>query len=160
MSYFLNHFSIIAVSAENSFHIKKYKPKITLFFGTLGILALFVNTATIDTGYMNTHLHVLCAGCFFLFTIIACIYNTLIYWVIYLHIKSINFVSLIIKTILVLGMIIQIYLNEEGFLSYDEFTNSDLAHYIEFTLAFTILGYFLIMGYDLKGFKMIYRKHN
>ena len=101
-----------------------------MFFGTLGILFLFVNTATIDTGRMNTHLHVLCAGSFFLFTTLACIYNTFIYWVLYLKIKKVNFWSLIIKTILIIAMIIQVYLNQKGFLSYEYFIQSALAHYI------------------------------
>ena len=130
MSWFLNHFSILTISTECSFRIKKYKPKITLFFGTLGILALFVSTATIDTGRRNVHLHVLCAGSFFLFTTLACIYNTFIYWVLYLKIKKVNFWSLIIKTILIIAMIIQVYLNQKGFLSYEYFIQSALAHYI------------------------------
>ena len=53
LSFFFNYFYIITVSKEHVFNVKKYKPKITLFFGILGIMALFGSTATIDTGHMK-----------------------------------------------------------------------------------------------------------
>lgn len=37
-----------------------------------------VNTATIDTGYMNEHLHEWCASSFFILTFFAQIYNIVV----------------------------------------------------------------------------------
>ena len=162
LSFFFNYFYIITISKEHAFHVKKYKPKITLLLGILGIMALFGNTATIDTGRMNEKWHVTCAGTFFVLTILACLYNTILFWIIYLKIKTVKLWSLILKTILSVGLILQAYLDvESGSLgSYESFKSSDLAHYLEFTLAFTLLGYFAVMGADLRGFKMVYRKVN
>ena len=162
LSFFFNYFYIITISKEHAFHVKKYKPQITLFFGILGIIALFGNTATIDTGRMNEKWHVTCAGTFFVLTILACLYNTILFWIIYFHIKTVKLSSLVVKTILSLALIIQAYLdvNSGSLDSYENWKSSDLAHYLEFTLAFTLLAYFAIMGLDLKGFKMVYRKVN
>ena len=159
LSYFLNHFYIRSVCYENMIHINKYKPKVTLFLGTLGIFGLFVSTATIDTGKMNTQLHVLCAGLFFLLTIMACVYNSFIYLMIYLHHKRvIKFWSLMIKLVLSVALIIQVYLNETSIsFLHDKSVSSDLDHYLEFTMAFTIEGFFILMGFDLKGYQMIYK---
>ena len=105
---------------------------ITLFLGILGIIALFGNTATIDTGRMNEKWHVTCAGTFFLLTILACLYNTVIFWIIYLNIKTVKVWSLIVKTILSVGLIVQAYLdvNSGSLDSYESFKSSDLAHYL------------------------------
>ena len=71
-------------------------------------------------------------GPFFLLTILACLYNTVIFWIIYLNIKTVKVWSLIVKTILSVGLIVQAYLdvNSGSLDSYESFKSSDLAHYL------------------------------
>jgi len=64
----------------------------------MGSLLLMGNTATIDTGKMNTKWHTTCATQFFYFTLSAQIYNTVIYWLIYMEIKTLNFYNILYKT--------------------------------------------------------------
>ena len=160
LSYFMNHFYLKTVCYEHIVNLNKYKPKLTLFLGTLGVFALFVNTATIDTGKMNEKLHVACAGSFFLLTILACLYNTFVYSMIYLEKKRvIGSWALVAKLVLSAALILQAYLDvtSQAFYSYEAYKSSNLAHYLEFTLAFTVLGYFFVMGFDLKGYQMVYK---
>ena len=96
-------------------------------------------------------------------TILACLYNTFIYLMIYLERKRvIKSWTLVAKLVLSAALILQAYLDvtSQAFESYEAYMSSDLAHYLEFTLAFTVLGYFFVMGFDLLGHQMIYKKKN
>ncbi len=123
----------------------------------MGTFYLFGSTATIDTGKMNMKLHVHCAGMFFILTIASCMYNTVICWAVYQGTKKISKISIALKLILSGLLAFQLYL--EFFKASGLFTldNSDLSHILEYTLAFSLLGYILVMAYDLKDFKMAYR---
>jgi len=69
------------------------------------------NTATIDTGKMNDKWHTNCASRFFIFTLIAQLYNTGLCWVIYLQTKALSIRNLYLKTGLVILLIMQLLLS-------------------------------------------------
>lgn len=125
----------------------------------MGILYLFGSTATIDTGIMNMDLHVMCAGHFFILTIISCLYNTVVFVGVYRATKLITKASVVIKVTLSVLLIYQVYLSATKTAGIYAFgtDNSDLSHILEYTLAFSCLGYVLSYAYDLKDFKLAYR---
>lgn len=87
-----------------------------------------MSTATIDTGRMDMKLHVKSAGFFFIFNIIACITNTILCYILYKQTKKVATVSIVVKIILSILLLYQLYLEltkASGFLERD---NSDLSH--------------------------------
>lgn len=130
----------------------------------MGGIFLFVSTAAIDTGRTFKHLHNWCASSFFVFTILSCLYNTYICYVLYSKTGKIGRISMYVKIVFVVAFVVQLVLGSQaGF--YENFweymaVRSDLGIALEYTLAFTILGYILSMSYDLKNFKYIYRNKN
>lgn len=160
LAHFANYFWIKSVAYESVFQISKYYPKISLIFGIMGGMFLFVSTAAIDTGRTFDHLHNWCAASFFVFTILSCLYNTFINFILFSNTKIISKASFYIKVALTVAFIVQIAIGSksgcfEHLGTYME-NSSDLSHILEYTLAFTILGNILAMGYDLKGFKFVY----
>ena len=77
----------------------------------MGVLSLFISTATIDTGRMDNDLHVHCATLFFICTILSQFYNTFVCWMVHLNSKAkMSKINLYLKTILSLSMAYQIWL--------------------------------------------------
>lgn len=159
LTYFLVYFWLQTLCLEAAFNLHKYYPKIPLVLGIMGILYLFGSTATIDTGIMNMDLHVMCAGHFFILTIISCLYNTVVFVGVYRATKLITKASVVIKVTLSVLLIYQVYLSATKTAGIYAFgtDNSDLSHILEYTLAFSCLGYVLSYAYDLKDFKLAYR---
>ena len=151
LGHFTNHFIIMQKCYDKVFQIKKYHPEIMLVMGIMGCLFLMGNTALIDTGIMNTPLHVACAGQFFICSILATFYNTFIGWILFRKAKVSGCFSFILK----LGLAVALFF--QGYLS---FSNSDIKggihNYLEFTLAFSVIGNFLILAYDARKWNFVY----
>ena len=69
---------------------------------------LTINTATIDTGYMNKHLHGFCASRFFIFTLFAQVYNTAICVHLYNKTKALNLYNLYLKYFMFALLVVQL----------------------------------------------------
>lgn len=78
LGWFTNHFVLRTIAVEHGINIRRYHPEVALVLGIMGGLLLTMNTATIDTGHMNKHLHASCASRFFIVTILAQVYNTVV----------------------------------------------------------------------------------
>ena len=83
LGWMTNNFYLRTIGKEHVFRVKKYHPEVASILGIMGALLLMGNTATIDTGKINTKWHTTCATTFFIFTLVAQVYNTIIYWLIY-----------------------------------------------------------------------------
>jgi hypothetical protein len=81
----------------------------------MGSLLLMGSTANIDTGKMNEDWHSTCASTFFIFTLIAQLYNTIIYWLIYNKIKTINYTNLLYKSFVIFLLVLQLIYSSVGF---------------------------------------------
>lgn len=128
LAYFVNYFWQHSISREAGFNLHKWYPQIPLVTGLMGTFFLFMSTATIDTGIMAKELHIKSAGLCFIFTIISCIYNTVICWQLYTQTKKVTTLSIALKVTLSLLLIYQLYLQltkASGFFIKD---NSDLGH--------------------------------
>jgi hypothetical protein len=77
----------------------------------MGAFALMGSTASVDTGIRNGNWHTACASSFFLLTILAQLYNTLISWIVYVNIKTINKNLLYLKSIHSFLVVLQIYIS-------------------------------------------------
>lgn len=108
LGWFTNHFLLKTIALEHSFNIKKYLPEIPLIIGTMGGLLLMGNTATIDTGVMNGNIHTFCASRFFILTIIAQVYNTVICVNLYKKTKALSKANLYMKFFVIFLLILQI----------------------------------------------------
>jgi hypothetical protein len=101
---------------------------VPLITGIAGTLALFLSTATIDTGIMNNDLHIQCAGLFFIFTVITCFLNTIVSWFIYSKTKKISTFSMATKVILCILLTYQVYLQIFVASGFFATVKSDLGH--------------------------------
>lgn len=135
-------------------------PEIPTLLGIASICALFVSTATIDTGKMDKDLHVHCAGIFFIGTIATTLYNTVIVYFAYKGTKSYKVIdqhSTFAKLVIAVAIVYQVVLSvEKGDVLFLQRDNSDLSHILEYTFTFSLLGYMLTMAYDLKDFSFGY----
>eukprot|EP00919_Chromeraceae_sp_WS-2016_P011642 GHVR01027203.1.p1 GENE.GHVR01027203.1~~GHVR01027203.1.p1 ORF type:complete len:130 (-),score=0.69 GHVR01027203.1:42-431(-) len=116
----------------------------------MGTFLLMGSTALIDTGIMNVHLHVMCASTFFVFTLIAQLYNTILCWIIHQKTNKLSVTILWVKTFLVVVIFIQIYVS----ITY----GNDVNKFIEWSLAYTIIFGFFVMAQDLKQFIFVYEQ--
>jgi hypothetical protein len=71
-----------------------------MIFGLMGAMLLMGSTANLDTGKQDGKWHTSCASTFFIFTLLAQIYNTVICWLVYNKVKGIN------QTKVLLGLLI------------------------------------------------------
>lgn len=78
--------------------------------------------------------------------------------VLYTKLKAGGRIPTIIKAVLSLLILFQVYLDsttgEKGLLMHN--LPSKLANILEYTIAFSILGFFPLFAYDLRNFKMVY----
>lgn len=126
--------------------------------GITGSLFLMGSTANLDTGKHNTNWHVFCAGNFFVWNILSVWYYTYACAVLYTKVKAGGKISLIAKLVVSGLILIQVYLDttaNEDFIMQHRL-HSKLANILEYTIAFSLLGFFLIFAYDLRNFKMAY----
>lgn len=77
----------------------------------MGSMLLMGSTANIDTGVMDGQWHGACASAFFIFTLIAQLYNTVVGWLIYEKIKTISVNVLYFKVFLIVLLVIQLLIS-------------------------------------------------
>ena len=82
-----------------------------MVLGIMGQLLLMGNTATIDTGRMNTKWHVTCASSFFVFTLIAQAYNTFICTILHQKTGTLSRPNLYFKYLLTALLVVQVILS-------------------------------------------------
>jgi hypothetical protein len=112
MSYFINHFVILQRAYEKVFNVRKYHPEIILIFGIMGAVFLTGSTALIDTGKMNEHMHVFCAGNFFAWTLLANFYNGILGVILYRKANMGSLTTVVLKIVMLVALIIQVYLSQ------------------------------------------------
>jgi len=77
----------------------------------MGAMLLMGSTANIDTGIGNGDWHVACASNFFIFTLVAQLYNTIICWIVYSEIKTISKINLYFKSVLIALLVVQLIIS-------------------------------------------------
>ena len=125
----------------------------------MGGLLLMGNTASIDTGKMNGHLHTFCASRFFIITFIAQIYNTLLGAGLYSHTKAISRWNLYLKYFILVILLIQILdsaVKGYGWFRPEGQLGSDKDKFLEWTLTATVISMFLSIGLDASKFEFVY----
>lgn len=147
MTWFMNYFLMRSKWSK----VQRYAPEVSIVLGTLGALALMGSTATLDTGKHNTDWHVKCATSFFVLTIVASLYNTFITYMVQKNTRSFNRVGLYAKYIVSAFLAVWLYLA----LFYKS-PNKNFGNIVEYTLAYLILAYQLIIAYDMKDWNLQY----
>jgi len=64
-----------------------------------------------DQVFKNNSWHVTCATNFFYVTLVAQIYNTVLGWIVYYHVKTISLGNMIIKTVLFGLIVLQLWIS-------------------------------------------------
>ena len=129
----------------------------------MGAMLLMGNTSTIDTGKMNEKWHTNCASRFFIFTLVAQVYNTIIVSIIHAKIKTISTNNLYLKYVILALLIFQLYLSSfssTGFYDQMEGTevDSDLGKLLEWTLTATVIIGFYSIGLDCSKFEFSFEE--
>jgi hypothetical protein len=159
LGWLTNHFFIKHISREASFRVEKYLPEIPLTMGIMGAMLLMGSTANLNTGRHHPQWHFFCATRFFLFTVLALIYNTVLYCIIYVQTKKVSLYNLIFKVLLLAGIFIQFFIGYYYGSSLDNSasdTKSVIGVILEWTLTITVIANFYSMALDVDGFVFIY----
>lgn len=155
----MSYLWIIYTARDHAFNIRKYRPEIGTVMGITGSLFLMGSTATLDTGKHNTNWHVFCAGNFFVWNIFSVWWYTFVSAIFYSKLK-IGGSSLIVKVIMSGLILYQVILDSHAgnkFIQlFQERLHSKLSNILEYTIAFSLLGFFLIFAYDVRKFKLAY----
>lgn len=77
----------------------------------MGGMMLMGSTANINTGRRHPQWHIFCATRFFIFTVLALIYNSILYCIIYIKIRTISLINLKCKLALLTAMLVQLLIN-------------------------------------------------
>jgi hypothetical protein len=117
----------------------------------MGAIALMAASATIDTGVYKNHFHVICAVVFFLTTIIACAYKTIICLVVYFTTHHISKLNVILKTIVGGTLVIWTLL-----VLFYKSPNKYFTEIAEYSMTYLILAYVMLMSWDMKKFVLDY----
>ena len=98
-----------------------------------------------------------CAEFFFLLTIIAQLYNTAVYAVLWFKFKAVGRILTYLKLIQASLLILQILVDtgKSSILSMGSLED-DKGNFIEWTSSFTICAGYFIMSFDLTNFKYVY----
>lgn len=113
------------------------------------------STAFIDTASEHHKFHMKCAEFFFLLTIIAQLYNTVLFTVLSFKFKAVSRVLTYLKITQAFLLLLQIIIDTKKSATAGDLED-DKGNFIEWTSSFTIcLGYF-IMSFDLSNFKYVY----
>jgi hypothetical protein len=147
MTWVLNYFLLRSKCSR----VRWFLPEVSVLLGTAGALALMGSTATLDTGKHNTGWHVKCATSFFLLTIFACLYNTFVSIMVQRTSHCFSRLSMVAKYILSALLAVWLYLA-----LYSKNPNKNFGHVVEYVLAFLILGYVYVIGYDMRDFRLDY----
>lgn len=85
-----------------------------MILGVMGAMFLMGSTANIDTGITHPKWHGHCAVSFFVLTVLALIYNTVIYYIVRSKIGIISQSNLYFKLILLVLTVIQVYIGTKN----------------------------------------------
>ena len=153
-----NYFYLRSVAKERVFNIKKYHPEVGLVLGIMGALLLMGNTATIDTGRMNTKWHTTCASNFFIFTLIAQAYNTVICTILHQNTGALSQLNLYFKYLLLVLLAIQglLSINSTFWEDFATLSPNSRSQFLEWSLTATIIMGCYSIGLDCKKFKFVY----
>ncbi len=77
----------------------------------MGGMLLMGSTANLDTGKRHQGWHTFCASHFFVFTVLALLYNTLLYFVLYCKTTKVSLPNLCFKLLLMVAFFIQLFIN-------------------------------------------------
>lgn len=147
MTWILNYFMLHSRCSKAG----RFLPQLSVLLGCAGAVALMGSTATLDTGKHNTKWHVRCASSFFLLSIMACLYNTLVCCLIQRISNCFSRGSMIVRYALSALLAVWLYLA-----LFAHSPNKNFGNIVEYTLAFLILGYVILMGYDMRSYKLDY----
>lgn len=160
LGWLTNHFYLKSISREAAFRIETYHPEIPLLMGMIGGMLLMGSTANIDTGKRNGKWHTFCASRFFIFTLLALIYNTVLYYIVHSKIGKVSTSNLYFKIALAAAMVLQLYVSLE-YGEFDAETWEGLGSVnviLEWTLTLTVIANFYLMGLDVEHFKFVYEE--
>jgi hypothetical protein len=108
LGWFTNYFYIQTLGVEKVINVHKFKPIIVLVLGMIGAFFLMGSTANIDTGKHNDKWHTFCAGNFFKFTLVAQLYNTVIFSILYFKHRAVGKLLTYLKLIQLGLLLIQL----------------------------------------------------
>ena len=146
------------VSVEHGINLAKYHPQFPLVAGIMGGLFLMVNTATIDTGHMNEHLHEWCASSFFIISFFAQVYNVVIVVDLQNRTQAFSQPNIYLKYFILAMLALQLTDSVavgQGLTGY-VVPNDDKGNFLEWTLTATIISMFLSIGIDCSRFELVY----
>jgi len=131
-----------------------------MILGVMGAMLLMGSTANLDTGKSDGHWHTSCASSFFIFTLVALVYNTFIGWIVYKNIKTLSIVNLYFKTAIFASILFQLLLSQIygaiGLLGENKSLGNDMDKILEWSLTVTVILNFYSIGLDTKHFKFVY----
>jgi hypothetical protein len=79
-----------------------------MVLGLIGAMMLMGSTANIDTGKRNGKWHTFCASKFFIFTLVAQLYNTVIYCIVHKKIGVVSIANLYFKLVILVLLLVQL----------------------------------------------------
>jgi len=159
LGWLTNHFYLRSIARENAFPLYQYYPQIPMICGMIGAMLLMGSTANIDTGKERGDWHSFCASTFFVFTLIAQIYNTTICTMIYLRIKVLSLANVVFKLILLVLIVLQVIWSS-SVSTWEEYQNqipNSKGQFFEWTITFTVILGFYSMALDCQNFKFVYQ---
>lgn len=158
LGWLTNHFYLKSICKEAAFRLDKYLPQIPLILGMIGGMMLMGSTANLDTGKQSSNWHTFCASRFFLFTVLALIFNTVLYYIVHSKIGKVRTANLYFKLVMLGAIVLQLYISA----TYGEFDAEtweglgSVNVFLEWTLTLTVLANFYSIGVDVEGFQFVY----
>lgn len=159
LGWMTNHFYLKSISREAAFRVEVYRPEIAMVMGMIGAMLLMGSTANLDTGKRHPKWHSFCASHFFIFTVGAQIYNTVVYLLVRSKIGKISKENNYFKIILLVLMVVQLLVSiKYGVYEVEttEEVGSVIGKILEWTLTITVIMGFYSMSLDVGNFKFVY----
>lgn len=160
LGWMTNHFYLKSISREASFRVEAYRPEIAMVAGLIGAMLLMGSTANLDTGKRHPKWHTFCASRFFMFTVGAQIYNTVVYWLVRSKIGKVskpnNYFKAVLLALLVLQLLVSIRYGVDEVETAQAEVASVIGKILEWTLTITVILGFYSMSLDVAHFKFVY----
>ena len=157
LSELIHYYWIKTLCYEKVFNIAKYRPGIGTVMGVAGCIFLMGSTANLDTGYQHPKWHIFCAVNAFGWQIFSIWYHTFISIVVYANTKASSLIMTAMKVLLSLGIVLQMLIAKEyGSMLSTQLRNT-VDHILEYTLAFSVFTFFLLLAFDVRGFNLTYK---
>ena len=118
--------------------------------GIMGAMLLMGSTANLDTGKRHPGWHTFCASRFFIFTVLALIYNTVLYCIVHIKIGVFSVANLYFKLVIVALLFIQAYISVNyGVSLYGKTSENSVGVFLDWTLTLTVIANYYSMGLDV-----------